>query len=63
MTVNYTDMIADRLWMISEQLLRVEASDAVDQAIENLCQIAFQLSSDAANESAYRYSAQVAIAE
>lgn len=51
--MNNSHQIADTLWRISEDLLGLEHSDVLDDAVENLCQIAFQLRSEAVNERAF----------
>lgn len=44
MTADSKTLIADRLWTISENLLRLEQSDLLDYAVEELCDIVFELS-------------------
>lgn len=43
MSTDNNQVIADRLWKVSENLLRAEPCDQVDSAIEELCGIVHQL--------------------
>lgn len=61
--MNNSHQIADTLWRISEDLLGLEHSDVLDDAVEHLCQIAFQLRSEAVNERAFLTPVRASYAE
>jgi hypothetical protein len=63
MSMNNSHQVADKLWRISEDLLGLDHSDVLDDAVEHLCQIAYKLRTEALNEGVYLTPVRASCAE